>query len=62
MPSPTPIEVQRHYTELSAKKTNEVVDAVASLIVAYFMADGQTGREVSPGPTGPHDQVERQEV
>lgn len=62
MPSSTPIEVKRHYTELSAKKTDEVADAVASLIVAYFMADRQAGREASPGPTGPHDQVERREV
>ena len=43
MPSPAQIEVKRHYSELSEKETDAVVNAVASLIVGYLKTDRRSG-------------------
>lgn len=36
MPAPAAIEIKRHYRELSEKDTQEVVEAVADLIVTFL--------------------------
>jgi ribosomal protein L12E/L44/L45/RPP1/RPP2 len=36
VPAPAAIEIKRHYRELSEKETQEVVEAVADLIVTFL--------------------------
>ena len=39
----TAIGIKRHYGELSDKETNEVIDAVADLIVSFLKGTGTSG-------------------
>jgi hypothetical protein len=45
MASRAPIEITRHYGELSEKDTDAVVKAVAGLIVGYLKTNRQSGQE-----------------
>jgi len=40
----TPIEITRHYTELSEKETEELVEAVAMLVVEFIKQKGVPAR------------------
>lgn len=40
-------QLKRHYAELSEKETNEVVNVLADLIVAYFKSGGRPKNELS---------------
>lgn len=46
MPATPPIELKRHFRTLSEKETDEVVDAVADLIVNFLKAKRE------PEPSG----------
>lgn len=41
------IQFKRHYTELSEKETDEVVNVLADLIVDYFKGGGRPKHEMS---------------
>ena len=45
MASRAPLEIRRHYGELSEKDTDTVVKAVAGLIVGYLKTNRQSGQE-----------------
>ncbi len=44
MPAPPPIELTRHYHELSETETDEVVEAVADLIVNFLKGSADPKR------------------
>jgi len=39
-PGPQPLQIKRHYSTLSSKETDELVDAVAELIVTHVKRKG----------------------
>lgn len=41
------LQLKRHYTELSEKETDEVVNVLADLIVDYFKGGGRPKHEMS---------------
>ena len=57
MPPTTPIELKRHYRELSEKETDEVVEAVADLMVNFLEGkrDSARGAEGSQERTHERD-------
>ena len=41
------LQIKRHYTALSEKETDEVVNVLADLIVDYFKSGGRPKNEMS---------------
>lgn len=50
-PGPQPLQIKRHYSTLTPKETDELVDSVAELIVNYVKTKGGDPPETpDPGP------------
>ena len=58
MPMSAPLEIKRHYSELSEKETADVVETVADLIVTFLKGR----RESTRGPKAKQEQTHARDV
>jgi dihydroneopterin aldolase len=57
VPTPAPLEIKRHYSELSEKETADVVETVADLIVTFLKGRPESARRVELKQEQPHDKL-----
>jgi dihydroneopterin aldolase len=55
VPTPAPLEIKRHYSELSEKETADVVETVADLIVTFLKERPESARRVELKQEQPHE-------
>jgi len=55
MPTPAQLKIKRHYSELSEKETDEVVETVADLIVTFLDGRQRPPRRTEVKQEQPHE-------
>ena len=58
MATPAPLDLKRHYSELSEKETEELVAAVADLIVDFLKASRDMDEPCSSGGALPGPELQ----
>ena len=55
MPTPVPLQIKRHYSELSEKETADVVEIVADLIVTFLQGRQKSASRAEVKQGQPHE-------
>ena len=55
MPTPAPLQIKRHYSELSEKETADAVEIVADLIVTFLKGRQQSASQTERKQERPHE-------